>query len=108
MEMRHPEIVSAHLRDQMRRVLEVYAVAEHLPVRAHNVGYCKVQDGAGMIDLRLLRTAEHQANAPAVEESQGAGGEQQRQSKNVPVKCGGPVDIIDVDCDLAQARNSDG
>src|ERR1700687_4882274 len=61
-----------------------------------------------MVELRLLRMAEHETDAATVEERQGAGGEQQRESESVPVKCGGAVEIVYVDCDLAESRNSDG
>ena len=45
-------------------------------MRAHDVGYGKVEDRAGMVVLRLLGMAEHEAHATAVEESKGARGEQ--------------------------------
>ena len=61
-----------------------------------------------MVELGLLGTAEHEAYAATVEEGKGARGEQEWQSENVPVEGGGAIEVVDVDGDLAESRNSDG
>jgi len=50
-----------------------------------------------MVELRLLRAAEHEANPSTIEECQAAGGEQQRQTEDVPVKSAGPIEVVHVD-----------
>src|SRR3984957_7962332 len=100
--------MSWHFGDQMGFVFEVHAAAHHFLVCADDVGHGKVQNRARVIEFRLLGTSEHEPDTAAVEEGQASSGKQQRQSEDVPVKCGSTIDVVGVDGDLSQAGDRDG
>src|SRR5580698_4474318 len=60
-----------------------------------------------MIELRLLRPAQHQADSAAVEKREpGRNLEQQLQPQRILIKSGGALHIVRVDRNLSDARNS--
>ena len=61
-----------------------------------------------MVELRLFGMSEHEANTAAVEEGQAPGGEQQRETEDVPVERCGAVDVVDVNRYLSQPGDGDG
>src|SRR6266478_5048695 len=99
--------MAGHVCDQVRLALEAHAGTNHLPVRDSDVGHGKVQNGAGMVELRLLGVSQHEPHPAAVEENQATGVEQQWQPEPVPVEGGGAVEVVNVDGDLSQPGNCD-
>ena len=69
-------------------------------------GDVEIEDGAGVIELRLYGGAEHEADSAAIEKAELAGAEEKRQSENVAIESGGAVDVVNVDGDLAYAGES--
>ena len=61
-----------------------------------------------MVELRLVRTVEHQPHPVAVEERQSwRRFEQQFQAEDIFVEVSGALHVVGADLDLAQARNPD-
>ena len=56
-----------------------------------------------MIEFRFLGAAQHQADAPAVEEREVGDLEEQAETQDVAVERGGALQFLDVDGDLGDA-----
>src|ERR1700719_3821222 len=105
-EEHHPQIVIGHSGDHVRLILKPHAFLFHRGVHGLDLGNGKVQNRAGVIEFGLLRPCQHQANAAAVEEGQARPRfEQQFQPQRVLIESGGPLHVMGVDCDLANARD---
>jgi hypothetical protein len=99
--------VVGHSRDYMGLVFEAYSQRDHLMVSGLNIWYRKVQNRAGMIEFRFLRSIEHEAYSAAIEESQLTRREQEVQTESVPVECSGAVEVVHVDGNLPNARDAE-
>src|SRR6267143_214845 len=106
-ESHHPQIVGWHRGDQTRRRHNLHAPLEKKLVRGVDILHPEVEYGARMIELRCFRGAEHQAHSAAVKESQGARREEQWQTQGVTVKCGGALQVVNDDGNLADVADSE-
>src|SRR5690242_14984180 len=78
-------------------------------MRGLDVRHGKIQDRAGVIELGLLWTVEHQAHAATIEECQSRRRfEQQLQPQHLLVEVGGAFHIVGGYLDLPESRDSDG
>lgn len=61
-----------------------------------------------MIELRLRRSLQHQSHPATIEKGQPRRSlEQQLEPQHILIKRRRPFDILDIDCDLPHAFNSD-
>src|SRR6266852_3808010 len=105
-EPHHPQIVNWHRSDQARRRHDLHMPLEKKLVRGVDILHPEVEDGARMIELRRFRGAKHQAHSATIKESQVAGREEQWQTQGVTVKCGGALQVVNDDGDLADVGDS--
>jgi hypothetical protein len=70
-------------------------------VGLQDVRHVEIEDGGGMVELRVFRPAQHQPDAAGLEEGQSGSLEQKGQGQGVAVEGGGPGKILDDDGDLA-------
>ena len=70
------------------------------PMSALDLRHIEVQNRAGMVELRLLRAGQHEANSSAVQKCHAACGEQQGQAQSISVKSGSAFPVVYMDRDL--------
>jgi hypothetical protein len=102
-EMGDPQVVGGHPGDEVGLVFEFGSGGLEAVEGGVDVGDVEIEDGAGVIELRLYGGAEHQADSAAIEKAELAGAEEQRQSQDVAIESGGAVDVVNVDGDLTYA-----
>src|SRR5438067_2259436 len=66
----HPQIVVGHARDDVRLVLELDVPRPERFICGLNISHPEIQNGARVIELWLLRFAQHDTDAVAIEECQ--------------------------------------
>jgi hypothetical protein len=77
-------------------------------MRSVNVGHREIQNRPWMIELGLLRPSQHEAHAAAVKKSEARPrSEKQLQSQLVLVELSSSIDILGIDGNLPDARDSD-
>jgi hypothetical protein len=102
-EVGHPQFVGGHAGDQVRGVFKFDAGGLQARERGGDVGNLEVQQGSGMVELRLFGGTEHQAHAAAIEKAELARAEERLESENIAVEGGRAIDVVDVDGDLHEA-----
>jgi hypothetical protein len=106
MEVGHLQVVSGHPGDEVRLVFKFHTCGLEALKSGLDIVDTKIQKGTGMIEFGLLGCAEHQAHAAAIEKAQLAGAEEMRYGENVTIERGGAIDVVNVDGDLHDARES--
>src|SRR6185503_6844869 len=110
-EIRQPEIVSRHRRDQVWFDYELDAARVKGFVDALDVLDLVVNDRSRMLEVGTIRNTQHEANAPAIKESHvWRRLEQKRHPKHVSIESNRAIQVFDVDEDLADLiqRRADG
>jgi len=101
-----PQLVGGHAGDEVGLVFEFGSGGLQAVEGGLDVGDLKIEDRAGVVELRFCGGAEHQADSAAIEKAELAGAEEKRQSQDVAIESGGAVDVVDVDGDLSYAGES--
>src|SRR5687767_700582 len=101
LEVGDPERPVPGIVDRVGRLAKADPAASEGAMGFEDVLHVEIEDGGGVVELRVFRPAQHQPYAAGLEERQARRLEQKGEAQGVAVESGGPGKILDDDGDLA-------